>query len=186
MPGRRAPDDSALLDALADSQRLGMLGARPLHDVIEHSRHFVRALALVTGGVVDLGAGGGVPGLVLAWDRPDLRVTLLDRRATRTDHLRRLVGRLQMSDSVTVICGDAARLCRVPPYRHSFDAVTSRGFGPPEATMRRAAEFVAPGGLIVVSEPPPGAQDRWDPELLAELGLHRHPGPSAVAIFRAP
>ena len=30
-------DDTALLDALAASQRLGMLGARPLPEVIEHA-----------------------------------------------------------------------------------------------------------------------------------------------------
>ena len=41
--------------------------------------------------VLDLGAGGGVPGLVIAHDLPDLHVTLLDRRAKRTDFLERVV-----------------------------------------------------------------------------------------------
>ena len=52
----------ALHEALGDSQRLGLLGARPVVDVIEHARGFVTALDGVDGEVVDLGAGGGVPG----------------------------------------------------------------------------------------------------------------------------
>ena len=47
-----------------------------------------------SGTVVDLGSGGGVPGLVIARARPDLRLVLVDRRAARTDHLPRLVRRL--------------------------------------------------------------------------------------------
>ncbi len=51
-----------------------MLGAAPVPGVIDHSEAFVAALRGVTGTVVDLGSGGGVPGLVIAWRRPDLRV----------------------------------------------------------------------------------------------------------------
>ena len=57
-----------LHDALRESQRLGFLGARPIDEVIEHARSFVRGLDAVgsNGSVIDLGAGGGVPGLVIA------------------------------------------------------------------------------------------------------------------------
>jgi 16S rRNA (guanine527-N7)-methyltransferase len=81
--------DPALIDALRASQRLGMLGGRSIYEVVDHASAFVAALADVRGLVVDLGAGGGVPGLVIAAARPDLRLVLVDRRATRTDHLRR-------------------------------------------------------------------------------------------------
>ena len=93
------------------------------------------ALAGVTGTVVDLGSGGGVPGLVIADARPDLRLVLVDRRATRTDHLRRLVGRLGLADRVEVVERPTSRRrrCRAsspwpvgPPLRRRPGA-----FGPP-------------------------------------------------------
>ena len=168
MSGSTAPE---LIAALEDAQRLGFLGARPIADVIAHARGFVRALTdhdeIRT--VLDLGAGGGVPGLVIAHDLPHLHVTLLDRRAKRTDFLERVVRRLGWTDRCSVICTDVARF--TPPDR--FDAVVARGFGPPEFTLSVAARQVRLGGPMVISEPP-GA-DRWDPALLAELGVRRSP-----------
>ena len=79
--------EEELHEALGTSQRLGFLGDRPIDEVIEHARAFVSAVEGISGSVIDLGAGGGVPGLVLAVDRPDLLITLLDRRTKRTDLL---------------------------------------------------------------------------------------------------
>ena len=159
---------SPLITALAESQRLGMLGDRPVDQIVEHAAAFVDALAGVAGTVVDLGSGGGVPGLVIADARPDLRVVLLDRRASRTDHLRRLIGRLGFADRVEVLTLDAAAAPRA-----IADAVVARGFGRPASTLRAATPLLRPAGLIVVSEPPPEDldHDRWPAALLAELEL---------------
>ena len=160
----------ALVDALLDAQRLGFLGSRPIPEVIAHARGFVRALEAhdrAVESVLDLGSGGGVPGLVIAHDLPDVRLTLLDRRAKRTDALERLVRRLGWQDRITVACIDVAAF--LPD--DLFHAVVARGFGPPEFTLRQAARFVRDGGPIVISEPPEA--DRWDDRLLAELGLRR-------------
>jgi 16S rRNA (guanine527-N7)-methyltransferase len=142
---------------LRDAQRLGLLGARPIPEVIRHARAFVDALQDVDGRVLDLGSGGGVPGLVIAHDRPDLQLTLVDRRTKRTDFLQRVVGRLGWVDHVDVVALDATALARLDP--RGFAAVVARGFGPPEMTLSTALELVRPGGVIVVSEPPTG--DRW-------------------------
>jgi 16S rRNA (guanine527-N7)-methyltransferase len=135
-----------------------MLGAAPITEFIEHSESFVAALAGVSGTIVDLGSGGGVPGLVIAWRRPDLAVVLVDRRATRTDHLRRLVARLGLGGRATVVTSEARALpCLLAD---AVDAVVARGFGPPGVVLRAAAPILADGGLLVVSEPP-GDADRW-------------------------
>jgi 16S rRNA (guanine527-N7)-methyltransferase len=163
--------DAPLIAALADSQRLGMLGDSPVEEIVEHAGAFVGALAGVAGTVVDLGSGGGVPGLVIARARPDLRVVLVDRRSRRTDHLRRLVGRLGLGARVEVLELDAAAV----PIADA-GAVVARGFGPPAATLRAAAPLLRPGGLVIVSEPPPDViagspGSRWPRPLLAEVGL---------------
>jgi Flp pilus assembly CpaE family ATPase len=103
VPRRDGTPVDVLTETLRDAQRLGMLGPRPIGDVIEHAEQFVRALDGVTGTIVDLGSGGGVPGLVIAVGRPDLAVVLVDRREKRTDFLERAVARLAMGDRVTPV-----------------------------------------------------------------------------------
>ncbi len=180
-----AGPDAELIAVIADAQRLGMLGDRPPVDVIEHSRRFVTALAPVVGSLVDLGSGGGVPGLVIAHDRPDLMVTLIDRRERRTDFLSMATRRLAMADRVIVRCEDLDESVRTLAGR--FDAVTARSAGPPERVVRWAAALRAPAGLIVISDPPaPAGAHRWSDEPLAavvrQLGLYRTGAPG-LSVF---
>jgi 16S rRNA (guanine527-N7)-methyltransferase len=161
--------DPGLVQALEEAQRLGMLGSRPIHEVITHSGVYLRGLRDLSGRVADLGSGGGVPGLLIAIERPDLEVWLIDRRGARADFLRRVVQRLNLSERVSVHETDAMRVAHSHPG--SFDAVTARGFGPPEATLRIARKLIAPMGRILVSDPPDG--NRWPMGVVAELGLVR-------------
>ena len=175
--------DRALAEALAASQRLGMLGDRPIDEVIEHAGAFVDALAGTSGTVVDLGSGGGVPGLVIARARPDLRLVLVERRTTRADHLRRLVSRLGAADRIEVVADDAAALPRLIAL--PVDAVVARGFGPPTQILRLAAPLLAGGGLLVVSEPPDPPADRWPKAAVDAVGLRSvEHGDRRVACFR--
>ncbi len=179
-------DETGLAEALGQAQALGMLGDRPIPEAIEHARSVVRALDGVGGTVVDLGAGGGLPGLVIAHDRPDLRLELIDRRAKRTDFLERVVRRHGLAPRVVVVCADATALvgaCSAGD-RPLADAAVARGFGPPSVTIRTMTGLVRPGGRLVVTEPPVG--DRWDHALLEELRVARideRDGVPGVAIF---
>ncbi|MGI9032008.1 MAG: RsmG family class I SAM-dependent methyltransferase [Ilumatobacteraceae bacterium] len=165
MPHRSASDEP-LRSALRSSQRLGLLGREPVERTIEHADAFVAAVASVHGRVVDLGSGGGVPGLVIAWRRPDLDVVLSERRQARADHLRRLVRSLGLSDRVEVAAGDVADLSA-----GAFDAVVARRFGPPTATLRAAARLLVDRGRLVVSEPPHPDSQRWATEELRCCGM---------------
>lgn len=177
------PADPALVDALRSSQRLGMLGDRPVHEAVEHAWAFVDALRDVTGTVVDLGAGGGVPGLVIAVARPDLHLVLVDRRTRRTDHLQRLVIRLALSARVEVLAVDATELAG--SHRAAAAAVVARSFGPPAVVLRTATPLLVPGGRLIVSEPPPSRdiEDRWPPALLDRCGVRRVPSDPRVAVL---
>jgi 16S rRNA (guanine527-N7)-methyltransferase len=155
-----------------------MLGGAPITEFIEHSESFVDALGDVSGTVVDLGSGGGIPGLVIAWRRRDLDIVLVDRRATRTDHLRRLVARLGVGERVAVVTSEARALPRL--LGHAVDAVVARSFGSPRAVMQAAAPILADGGLLVVSEPPDGC-DRWT-AAGADFALRDRSGRVAVLV----
>jgi 16S rRNA (guanine527-N7)-methyltransferase len=188
--------DPGLTEVLRESQRLGFLGSRPIEEVIAHARHFVQAVEPILGAadarILDLGAGGGVPGLVIAHDLPLHRVTMLDRRRTRTDFLDRVVRRLEWSGRVDVLTQDAAQL--TPGQASSRDAVVARGFGPPQTTLGIAAGWVRSGGVIVISEPPVerGAQrqdadagnDRWSAVDLTRFGVARCASAPQVSVFR--
>jgi 16S rRNA (guanine527-N7)-methyltransferase len=175
--GSSPPVSDELLDVLRQSQELGFLGARPIEHVIDHARSFVHALEELeaTGQVLDLGSGGGVPGLVIAHDHPTSPVTLLDRRRTRTDFLARMVRRLGWQNRVHVRTADA-EVADGPP----FDAVVARGFGPPVHTLTTALRWVRPEGFVVISEPPTG--DRWAG--IPITGATRMPSEPAVSVFR--
>ncbi len=171
--------DESVHRVLEEAQRLGFLGERDIDEVIDHARSFVDALDGVEGTVADIGSGGGVPGFVIAHDRPDLRMVLVDRRAKRTDFLDRMVRRLRWSDRVSVICSDVEEVIGAD---HAINAVVARGFGPPSVTLSMASRLVRPRGRIVISEPPEG--ERWPEEMLAELGVRRiDDGMGSVSIF---
>jgi 16S rRNA (guanine527-N7)-methyltransferase len=140
---------------------------------VEHAAAFAELLGQGWR-VLDLGSGGGVPGLVLGVQRTDLRLTLLDVGARRCAFLRQAVISLAgLADRVDVVEGRAELLGRDASLRGAFDAVVSRSFGSPAVTAECAAPFLKVGGRLLVSEPPdPDASDRrWPSDGLALVGL---------------
>lgn len=161
----------SLDDVLAEAQRRGTLGDRPIAEVIDHARQFVAPLAGLTGRVLDLGTGAGLPGLVIAEARPDLSFTLVDRRATRMDALRLAVSALHLGHRVQVVTGEAEMVAREQSHAGQYVAVVARGYGAPEVTARAARPFLAVGGVLVVSEPPEWDPGRWPVSMLDRLGF---------------
>lgn len=175
--------DEPLLDALSEAQRIGMVGAGPVDELVRHARWFVAQVPPGGLDVVDLGSGAGLPGLVIAHDRPDVRVVLVDRRAKRGDFCRRMVRRFGWQDRVEVVTADAAHLVREPSWRGRFDVVVSRGLAGPMITTTWAAALARSGGRVIISEPPPDRPDRWDDATLEGLGLVRRGRHGGVVVF---
>jgi 16S rRNA (guanine527-N7)-methyltransferase len=94
--------------------------------------------------VCDVGSGAGLPGVVLAIARPDLRITLVEPLLRRTTFLDELVRDLSLTN-VTVRRGRAEDL----DERHAFDVVTSRAVAPLERLLRWSMPLVAPRGALV-------------------------------------
>lgn len=163
---------AALLGVLERAHRLGVLGPGPVHDHVVHAERFVAALSDLSSGssVVDLGSGAGIPGLVVAEARPDLRVTLLESLERRAALLTEGITELGCDDRVSVLHARAEEIGRDPDWRGRTDAVTARSFGRPATTAECAAPLLRVGGLLVVSEPP-HESNRWPIEGLAALGM---------------
>jgi 16S rRNA (guanine527-N7)-methyltransferase len=122
--------------------------------------------------VLDLGSGGGLPGLVLATARPELELTLLEARRRACRFLREAVEELSL-DGLEVVESRAEEAARQPGLREAFHAVVARSFGPPGVTAECAVGFLRPGGHLVVSEPPDrdATSSRWPLAGLDELGF---------------
>ena len=162
-------NDAALLGALAGIQARGAIGEASLTAAVAHADQFVAALPGTVRCLADLGSGGGLPGLVIALRRPDIKITLVERRRSRADLLQRAVLALQLGGHAQVFGDDVRELAAQRP--NSFDVVTARSFAAPAVTARWAGELLNPDGFLVVSEPPESSPDRWPEAILQAVGL---------------
>jgi len=156
-----APDRSELTEALRIAQRLGVISARDLESEIIHCSSFAQLVPRGTSRLIDLGSGGGLPGLVIAILRPEIEITLVERREKRADVLRRQVARLDIGERVVVECADVDHHRASSAMTAEFDAVTARSFGPPLETATAAAHYLRDHGTLLVSEPPGSSGERW-------------------------
>ncbi len=181
-------DDGGILrQQLERSRRLGFLGPGPVDEHIEQARVLAKTIELSAmgarigdGSLLDLGSGGGIPGLVLLAEMSWSRVVLLDRSERRCEFLRSAVTALRAvppgateGDSeeadVSVVCGSAESLAHQPDLRGQFDLVVARGFGPPATTAECGVGFLGLGGHLLVTDPPGGRI--WERLGLLKLGL---------------
>lgn len=174
--GPSSPVDP-LTEVLCEGQRLGFLGPGPVSQHRSHARIYLEAARSAPHRALDLGSGGGVPGLVLAgapgWE--NTQWGLLDAAERRCHFLARTIETLQLEDRVVVLHGRAEELGRRSDLRGSYDMVVARSFAPPPVVAECAAPFLARGGHLLVSEPPPATSDpapmRWPAGPLARVGL---------------
>jgi 16S rRNA (guanine527-N7)-methyltransferase len=124
--------------------------------------------------LIDIGSGGGVPGVVLAIARPDLRVTLLEATQKKASFLSAVARELSLAN-VDVV-SERAEVAAKGALAARFDVVTARAVARLEKLLPLTAPFARVGGLLLLVK---GA--RADEELseaaraLKKLGL-RHEG----------
>ncbi len=124
-----------------------------IHVVDSLSGLLVPAVA-TAGNIVDLGSGGGFPGLALAAMLPDVRVTLVESERRKADWLRRAAGAFP---NVRVVSERSETLAREEREAHAL--VTARAVGPLPVVLELAAPLVQRGGSVVAWRGRPGADD---------------------------
>ncbi len=155
---------------LGRAQALGFVGPGPVDRHVAHGRALLAGLP-ERGRVLDLGSGGGVPGLVVATVRPGLELTLLDARQRAGRFLRDAVAALDAAERVVVVEARAEEAARRLDFRETYDAVVARSFGAPPVTAECAVGFLRLSGWLVVSEPPDLDAARWPLDGLEVLGF---------------
>jgi 16S rRNA (guanine527-N7)-methyltransferase len=103
----------------------------------------LRALPLLDsfeGALVDVGSGGGSPGIPLAATLPDREVTLLDSEQRKCDFLRRWA-----PPNAEVVLGRAEEQ---PPER--WAVAVAKALAPPPVAAELCLPLVRPGGIAIL------------------------------------
>ena len=94
--------------------------------------------------ILDVGSGGGLPGIVLAIVYPVAKVALIDTVNKKTAFLKQVKAELQL-DNVTVYTGRVEQLQVSQP----FDVITSRAFSELANFVNWAGHLLAKGGQMI-------------------------------------
>lgn len=131
-------------------------------------RHILDSLTLLAplselpegANIIDVGSGGGLPGIPLAITRPDLKITLLEATGKKAEFLKAVANALKLSN-VTVVSDRAERAGhdrgvkvatgpRQGGFRERFDAAVARAVGPLAVIAELTVPFVKKGGHVLL------------------------------------
>jgi 16S rRNA (guanine527-N7)-methyltransferase len=170
-------------DTEVQLRRLAELIATSPHNLVSRSardelrsRHIPESVALARQlplseralRLLDVGSGGGLPGLVIAIVRSDLQFELLEARLKKVTFLRDAISELGLT--VDVHHGRAEDLI-ASELGGAFDLVTARAVAPLDRLLPWTIPFLRPGGLLFAVKGARWAQELDDAqESLSRLG----------------
>jgi 16S rRNA (guanine527-N7)-methyltransferase len=114
--------------------------ARRVH--LEESLAAVDVVQRFRGPLVDVGSGGGAPGIPLAAAMPDRQVTLLEANGRKCSFLREVA---RSFPNVSVVQGRAEE-----QETDRFEIVVARALAPPPVAAEWCLPLVAPGGAAIL------------------------------------
>ena len=164
--------DAAQVDKLAQylallqtwNRKINLTAITEARAVVE--LHFLDSLAVAPlvrdcATLIDVGAGAGFPGAVLAIALPHLRVTAIDGVAKKVAFLQTL--KRTLAPNLEPLHARDEQIDR------AFDAAVSRATWDPPQWLMHGSRLVAPGGVLVAM------QTAEAPELDAPVGFRRAP-----------
>lgn len=129
-------------------------------------RHIIDSLTALPGldrlnagaTLIDVGSGGGLPGIPLAVARQELQVTLLESTGKKAAFLKRCVAEIPLPN-VKVVQDRAETVGQDRAHRQTYDAVVCRAIGP----LREVLEYTLPlakvGGTVLAMKGPKAEQE---------------------------
>ena len=140
-------------DLLAGYKLANVIGTRDRHQIILD--HLVDSLSCIAATelqwdtcLIDVGAGGGLPGLPLSIARPDLRVTLLEAKGKKVRFLEYVRTELNLGNLI-VLHARAEAAGRDARYREAFDLAAARALAALPVVLEYCAPLVRIGGEVL-------------------------------------
>lgn len=103
--------------------------------------------------IIDIGTGGGFPGIPLKIINQDLQVTLLDSLNKRIIFLNEVIENLGLKD-IEAVHGRAEELSRTEEYREQYDICISRAVASLDTLSEYCLPFVKKGGYFIAMKGP--------------------------------
>lgn len=138
---------------LADYSLANVIGTRDKEQII--LEHLLDSLSCMTvaqtweaRSIIDVGAGGGLPGIPLGIVRPDASITLLEATEKKASFMQYVKTELELQN-LRILHARAEEIGRHPAYRETFDLAAARAV----AALGVVVEYCAPlvhceGGII--------------------------------------
>jgi 16S rRNA (guanine527-N7)-methyltransferase len=155
--GPRAGQAAAALEVLVHELCTTPIGVTAIREPeVAWERHVLDALRAVEeldacpdGPLVDVGSGGGIPGLVLGVVRPERDLHLVEATTRKATFLRETAARIGVS--ATVHAERSEQLARVGgPLRDACACACARALAAPPAAAELCLPLVAPGGRVIL------------------------------------
>ncbi len=135
------------------NKRVNLVSRKDIHHL--YARHILHSLAILKyvtippkAWVIDIGTGGGLPGLPLKIARPDIRILLIDAMAKKTKLVKMFAQHTELRD-ITVRTLRAEALADYPEYHHFFHLALSRGVAPLVQLLSWTHSIMRSGGQVV-------------------------------------
>ncbi len=141
---------------LAANEAAGLMSSSATREEI-YRRHFPEALAALAtieardipvSPAVDIGTGGGLPGIVLKIARPDISITLLEATRKKAEFLTQAVDRLSLR-GVSVVQARAETIGQQAEYRAAFQLAIARALAPLPVLLELALPLLQERGHLV-------------------------------------
>jgi 16S rRNA (guanine527-N7)-methyltransferase len=164
-----------LADVVATPGLTSLRGDEARRVLVEDSLRAVDVVRGFDGPIVDVGSGGGAPGIPLAAELPEREVTLLESSRRKCDFLERWARELP---NVQVLCGRAEE----QPV-DAWGVAVAKALAPPPVAAEWCLPLVAPGGAAILFAGP-----RVEAECVArvaeQLGAELAESPPGLLVLR--
>jgi 16S rRNA (guanine527-N7)-methyltransferase len=143
--------------------------------LVEDSLRALEVVRAFDGPIVDVGSGGGAPGIPLAVELPEREVTLLESSRRKCDFLERWARELP---NVRVVCGRAEE----QPV-DAWGVAVAKALAPPPVAAEWCLPLVAEGGAAILFAGPSVEEERVG-RVAAQLGGELAECPPGLLVLR--
>ncbi|MBW2141749.1 MAG: 16S rRNA (guanine(527)-N(7))-methyltransferase RsmG, partial [Deltaproteobacteria bacterium] len=146
------------------NKKINLIGSStPADAVVRHLADSLAALPYLPAHplkVLDIGSGGGLPGLIFKVIRPNWSVTLAESNRKKVSFLRDMTRKFNLKD-VQVLSARLKQKTETVPLR-DFDLVTARALAPLKNLLPLARPYLSAGGMILAYKGPRARQEIRD------------------------